>query len=284
MIVFDELHPTVALALTYGLDILGAILILIAGWILAGWASRLVARSSERNPNIDRALSGIFARVVRVGILVFTVIAVLNQFGIATTSLVALLGAAGLAIGLALQGTLSNVASGVMLLVLRPFKIGDAIDAGGIAGLIEDIGLFVTRMKSFDGIPMFVPNSKLWGAEIKNFSQSQTRRIDMVFSIGYNDNIDEAIHIINNILAEDERVLPEPEPLIAVGELAENSINIWVRPWTKAADFFKTKLDLTKRIKERFDEEGISIPFPQRDIRIIQGEPVSGTTKDLKAE
>lgn len=225
---------------------------------------------SEKSEKVDRTLNLVLARVVRLVILAITIIAVLERFGVPIASFVALLGAAGLAIGLALQGTLTNIASGVMLLTLRPFKVGEAIDAGGTLGIIEDIGLFATQMRSFEGIAMFVPNSRLWGSEIRNFTRTKKRRIDLVFGIAYGDDINKAFEVIQDVLASEERVLEDPAPLLAVGDLGDSSVDLWVRPWTLGPDFFMTMLDLRKRIKERFEEEGITIPFPQRDIHVIE--------------
>ena len=257
------------LLIAYGLNVLGAIATLVAGWLVAAWTAKLVARVSERSPKIDRALSQIFAKVVRIAILAFTLIAVLNRFGVETTALVALVGAAGLAVGLALQGTLGHVAAGVVILGLRPFRIGDAVEIGGTMGIVEEVGLFVCKLKTFDGVAVRVPNGQIVNSEIKNFSENDTRRADMVFGIGYDDDMDAALAIIKEELSRDERVLPEPEPLVAVGELGDSSVDLWVRPWVKRSDFLKVKLDLTKRVKERFDEAGITIPYPQRDVHLF---------------
>ena len=264
------MEDTVALLIGYGMNVLGAILILILGWVAAGWIGKLVERAADRHEKFDRTLALTLARVARIGVLAFTLIAVLAQFGIQTASLVALLAAAGLAIGLSLQGALSNVAAGILLLTLRPIRVGEAVDLGGTMGMVEDIGLFLTRMRSFDGVITHVPNSNIWGSEIKNFTRSETRRVDLVFSIAYDDDMDKAIAVIKEVLELDERVLDEPAPLIAIGELSDSSVDIWARPWTKGSDLFAARLDLTKRVKERFDAEAITIPFPQRDVHIVQ--------------
>lgn len=261
------------LAVQYGLNVLGAVLILVVGWALSGWASRIIRRLGDRSERLDRTIVLVLARLARWVVMVFTVIAVLNRFGIQTTSIVALLGAAGLAVGLALQGALGNVAAGLMILGLRPFRVGDAIEVGGTTGVVDDIGLFVTRMHAFDNVAIYLPNSSIWGSEIRNFSQNPTRRVDLLFGIGYGDDIEHAIRVIEEVIQADERVLTEPEPLIAVDSLGDDSVKLLVRPWVERADAYAVKLDLTRRIKERFDEEGISIPFPQRDVHLIERVP-----------
>ncbi|MBP3192801.1 mechanosensitive ion channel family protein [Natronogracilivirga saccharolytica] len=254
----------------YGLNVLGAIVILIVGWLVASWVSKRVFRACDKSERIDNTLSPLIAKAAKIIILFATLIAVLGQFGIETASLVALLGVAGLAIGLALQGTLSNVASGVMLLTFRPFNVGDFIDAGGTMGIVDEIGLFTTKMHTLDNVYLLVPNSNIWGANIKNFSRNELRRVDMVFGISYSDDIDKAFEIIQEALDADERVLKDPEPLLAVGELGNSSVDLLVRPWTKGPDWWATRLALTKDIKQRFDKGGITIPFPQRDVHLFQ--------------
>jgi small conductance mechanosensitive channel len=256
-----------------GLNVLAAIAILVVGWVVAGWVGRLVLGATERDPRIDRTLATVFARVARAAVLVFTVIAVLDRFGVQTASLVALLGAAGLAIGLALQGALSNVAAGVMILGLRPFRIGDAVDIGGTVGAVEDVGLLVTKMRTFDGVPVFMPNGRIWGNEIKNFSRAERRRIDLTIGVGYGDDLDHTLRVLGQIVAAEPRVLIDPEPLLKVTALGDSAVDLLVRVWTLPADFLATQMDLTKAIKQRFDAEGISIPFPQRDVHYVPSEP-----------
>ena len=255
----------------YGLDVVGAIIILILGWAASNWFAARVRNYLQRSHRVDPTLTPIFATGTKVLILVVTLLAVLNQFGVETTSIVAVVGAAGLAIGLALQGTLSNIASGMMLLILRPFNVGDTIVVGNTTGVVDEIGLFVTEMHTFDNIYVVFPNSKVWGDKIENYTRNSTRRVDMEFGIHYDDDIDKAMRIIKEELGGDERVLAEPEPLIAVGTLADSSVNIRVRPWAETANVWPLRYDLTKRIKQRFDEENITIPFPQRDIHYIAG-------------
>ncbi len=253
----------------YGFNIVGAIVILIIGWLIAGWASKRVRKACQKSERIDETLTPILAQTVKVLILIATVIAVLNRFGVETTSLVALLGVAGLAVGLALQGTLSNFSAGVMIMLFRPFSVGNAVNISGVLGVVDEIGLFSTKMHTFDNIHMIIPNSNIWGQNISNFSTLPTRRVDMVFGISYTDDIDKAMKIINEALAADERVLKDPEPMVAVGELGDSSVDLFVRPWVKASEMWPTRFALIKDIKERFDKEGISIPFPQRDVHLF---------------
>ncbi|HKI57460.1 MAG TPA: mechanosensitive ion channel domain-containing protein [Trueperaceae bacterium] len=254
-----------------GFDVLAAIAILIIGWLLGRWAAALTRRLAERSGRLDRTVTNLLARLARWTVLAFTVIAVLGRFGVQTASLVALLGAAGLAVGLALQGALSNVAAGVMLIALRPFSVGDAIDVGGTMGTVDDINLFATRLTSFDGVPVHVPNSNIWGKDIKNFSQADQRRNDLVVGIGYDDDIGAAMDVLRGLLDADSRVLAEPAPMIAVDSLGDSSVNLLMRYWTAAGDFYATKVDLTRAVKERFDASNISIPFPQRDLHLVEG-------------
>ncbi len=254
------------------LNVLAAAAILAAGWIAAGWVSRTVVRATSSNQRLDRTIVSVLAKIARYAILIFTIIAVLNRFGVQTTSIVALLGAAGLAIGLALQGALANVASGVMLLGLRPFRLGDAVEIAGTVGAVEEIGLFATRLRTFDGVVVHTPNSRIWGSEIKNYTQAERRRADLVVGISYGDDIATAVRIAQEMLAADERVLNDPEPMVKVDELGESSVDLRIRFWTLPADVFTTKWDLTREVKERFDAGGVSIPFPQRDLHLIQDE------------
>lgn len=271
----DELNKiketAIPILVDYGLDVLGAFVILILGWAAANWFATRVRKYLERSQQIDATLIPIIATGTKVIILIVTALAVLNQFGVETASIIAVVGAAGLAIGLALQGTLSNIASGMMLLILRPFNVGDTIVVGDTTAVVDEIGLFVTEMHTFDNIYVVFPNSKVWGDKIENYTRNSTRRVDMEFGIHYDDDINKAMTIIKEVLNSDERVMAEPEPLIAVGTLADSSVNIRVRPWTQTDNVWPLRYDLIKCIKERFDEENITIPFPQRDIHYIAG-------------
>ena len=258
--------------LTYGINVLGAIATLIAGYIVAGWLGRLVNSAVSKIDKIDPVFHHLPGKVVRVAILIFTLIAVLNRFGVETTSLIALLGAAGLAIGLALQGTLSNVAAGVMVLFFRPFKIGDAVQLDGKVYVIDALGFFICKAHLPDGPLVFIPNSKIWGQTIINLSvtDKDIRRIDESYGIAYGDNIDTALAILNQIALDEPRILQDPAPLIKVDSLGDSSVNILFRVWTSRTDWWATKLDLIQRCKEKLEQGGCSIPFPQREIHVIQ--------------
>ncbi|MEK9723061.1 MAG: mechanosensitive ion channel domain-containing protein [Rhodospirillaceae bacterium] len=270
----DQVRETVALAVeivtAYGLDVIGAIVILIIGWWFAGRGKAWTAKALNKTGKVDAMITGFLANMVRYIVIIVTVLAVLDRFGVETTSFVAIVGAAGLAIGLALQGTLSNVAAGVMLLFFRPFKVDDFIEGGGHTGIVKSLSLFVTHMKTGDNIEIIVPNSQLWGAAIKNYSYNETRRVDFVFGIGYGDDIDKAMGIIRAVVDADERTHKDPEPFIVVGELADSSVNLIVRIWCANADYWGLKFDVTKAVKQRFDAEGVSIPFPQRDVHLYK--------------
>ncbi len=265
-----ELTPTgIDTLVALGLNVLAAALILALGWMFAGWVERTVRALAVRKSRLDAALAGVAGRVLRGLVLVFALIAVLDRFGVQTTSLVALIGATGLAIGLSLQGALGNVAAGVLLLTLRPFRIGDAVLVGGTAGMVEDLGLFVTKLRTFDGVVVHMTNSSVWGDAVQNFSQAERRRADLSFGIGYGDDMRKAVAAVRAVLAEDERVLSDPEPMVVVDALGESSVDLLCRFWTAPADLFTTRWAVTEAVKARFDAEGISIPFPQRDVHLI---------------
>lgn len=266
------LNQAVDLGIDYGLDLLGALVILIAGWALAGWVRRRLLRVLDRTPRVDQTLRPVIASVVRYAILVFVVIAVLARFGVQTTSVIALLGAAGLAVGLALQGTLQNIAAGIMLLFLRPFRVGDYIDAEGLSGTVGEIGLFTTEMRTYQGIYLEVPNAKLWNRAILNYSRVEARRLDIVVGISYGDDIDKAQAALLDLMTSDSRANAEPEPQVMVKELADSSVNLNLRCWAAPGDYWGLLFDLNKAIKQRLDAEGITIPFPQRDVHLYKTE------------
>jgi small conductance mechanosensitive channel len=265
----ENLAPQIMdMMLGYGLNLIGAIMILLLGWIASGWAARGVRRSLEKAKWVDGTLKPFFASVVRYLILIITVVAVLSQFGVQTTSLIALLGAAGLAVGLALQGTLSNVAAGVMLLFLRPFKIGDFIEVGPQMGTVKEIGLFTTELLTPNNIFISLPNANVWNQTIINYTRNPTRRFDLTVGIDYNDDIDKAIGIVRELIAADERILKEPEPTVGVRALGESSVDLFIRGFCNLPDFWAAFFDLQKNVKQAFDREGITIPFPQRTVSI----------------
>lgn len=258
----------------FGIDLLSALLIIIIGWTAAGWAQRAVRRSLHRVQRLDRTLVGVIAGVVRYFILITVLVMVLGRFGVQTTSILAALGAIGLAIGLALQGTLANIAAGVMLLLLRPFKVGDYVDANGHAGTVEEVGLFTTEMTTFDGIYQSVPNSAIWGGRVINYTRNPTRRHDILIGISYRDDIDRAQQVLLEVMHADERVLDEPQaatsPHVLVRDLADSSVTLGVRFWTSSDDYWPANFELRKQAKQALDANGITIPFPQRDMHIYR--------------
>lgn len=264
------IEHVIQVTVDYGVEILGAVVLLIIGWTVAGWVRRLVRRGLNRLPRVDETLKPFIANLVWYLIIVFVLVAVLNQFGVQTTSIIAVLGAAGLAIGLALQGTLSNVASGVMLLFLRPFNVGDYVDAGGIAGTAVEVGLFNTEIKTRDGLCLIVPNKIIWDSPITNFDRNPTRRFDIAVGISYGDAVEGAMALLMGLLEDDPRVLDDPEPIVMVQELGDSAVIINMRGWTKGADFWATVWDINKSAKTDLEAAGFSIPFPQRDLHIIQ--------------
>jgi small conductance mechanosensitive channel len=259
---------------TYGIKIIGAIIILILGRVAAGIGRGIVRRIMEKS-KADPALISFVGSIVYFIILIFAVLAALAKFGIQTASFVAILGAAGFAVGFAMQGSLANFAAGVMLLVFRPFKLGDFIQGGGEAGTVKEIGLFTTILATPDNIKVIVPNGKLFGDVIRNISAYDTRRVDMVIGIGYASDIQKAIDVMTNLIKEDSRILADPPYQIAVSELADSSVNFVVRTWVKKEDYWGVKFDLTRKIKEAFDENGIEIPFPQRVVHMLAEDSTS---------
>jgi small conductance mechanosensitive channel len=229
---------------------------------------KAVGRGAER-ANLDQTLIPFLCGVSYYVILAIVAIAALGIVGIQTASLLAVLGAAGLAVGLALQGTLSNFAAGVMLLLFRPFRVGDFVDVGGTAGSVVAIGLFVTTLNTPDNVQILMPNSRIWGDTIRNYAANDTRRNDMVVGISYSDDIGSAISIIQDVLDSDSRVMGDPVPVIAVNELGDSSVNLVVRPWCRKEDYWALRFDMMRRLKEKLEGGGVSIPFPQRDVHLF---------------
>jgi small conductance mechanosensitive channel len=256
----------------YGLKLLAAIAIFFIG----RWVAKLLRKIIERlmvRGNVDQTLVSFTGNLAYVALLAFVIIAALGQLGVQTTSFIAVLGAAGLAIGLALQGSLSNFAAGFLMIIFRPFKVGDYIEGAGTAGTVEEIQIFTTQLKTPDNKTVIIPNSSLTADNIVNWSVKGTRRVDLTMGIGYADDIDKARQIMADIIAADDRILKEPAPQIAVAELADSSVNFTVRPWTAAGDYWNVYFDLTERFKKAFDAQGVSIPFPQRDVHVYQHTP-----------
>ena len=249
--------------------VLAALIILVIGRVAAGWVRKLTRKGLERG-EVDATLVPFVAKLVYWAVMAVVVIAALNRLGVATTSVVAIFGAAGIAVGLALKDTLSNFASGVMLLVFRPFDLGDYVDAGGTAGTVMEIGIFATTLKSPDNIKIIIPNSQIYGATISNFNGNETRRVDLVMGISYDDSIQIAIDTIRRIVTSHELVLADPEPVIAVSKLGDSSIDLVVRPWCKTEDYWTLRFDLNRSLKEGLEAAGCSIPYPQRDVHMYQ--------------
>jgi small conductance mechanosensitive channel len=260
----DELMPLIT---TYGLKVLGAIVILIIGRLIAGIIRSGVERLLRKN-NLDAAIVSFGGNLAYIIVWAGVILAALGQFGIETASFIAIMGAAGFAIGFALQGSLANFASGILLLVFRPFKEGDFVDVAGVTGVVKEMHLFNTILFTPDNVKVFVPNGQIYGNTIKNVTANDTRRIDLVIGIGYSSPMDKAKQIMEDIIAADERVLKDPAVTVAVAELADSSVNFVVRPWVATTDYWAVRFDITKKIKERFDEEGIEIPFPQRTVHM----------------
>jgi small conductance mechanosensitive channel len=255
----------------YGLRAIFAVVVFIVG----RWVAKVLTNFVEKIMNkkeVDPTIVSFVANMTYVALLVFVVLAALGQLGIQTTSFIAVIGAAGLAIGLALQGSLSNFAAGFLMIIFRPFKVGDYIEGAGVAGTVESIQIFTTQLKSPDNKTVIIPNAKLTADNITNYTVKGTRRVDLVFGIGYGDDIDKAKKIMTDILEKDERILKDPATKIAVVELADSSVNFIVRPWVKGDDYWDVYFDTTENVKKSFDAEGVSIPFPQRDVHVYKHE------------
>ena len=264
----DAVETLIAFATTYGLKVVGAILVLIVGRMVAGWVRKGIRKAMTKT-GTDPAVVSFVSSLGYYLVLIAVVLAALKNFGIETASMVAVLGATGFAVGFALQGSLSNFAAGVLLLVFRPYKIGEYVEAGGVAGTVREMGMFSTVLNTPDNVRVIVPNGKIFGDTIKNYAGEDTRRVDMVIGIGYDSSIPRATEILLDLMKSDERILSDPEPMVAVAELADSSVNFIVRPWVKKEDYWAVKCDLTRKIKESFEQNGIEIPFPQRVVHNI---------------
>ena len=249
----------------WGLKVLGALIV--------AWIGRMVARSIRtvverllRRANVDATLVPFVAGLTYYLVLAVVMVAALGMVGIQTASIIAVLGAAGLAVGLALQGTLSNFAAGVMLLVFRPFRVGDWVEVGGHAGSVQAVGLFSTVLNTGDNVQIVVPNSSVFGGTIRNYAANETRRNDLVIGISYDDDIGVAIRTIRDVLDADDRVLADPPPLVAVSELGDSAVNLVVRPWCRREDYWPLRFDLLRTLKERIEAAGCSFPYPQTDV------------------
>ena len=251
----------------WGINIVMAIVIYIVGKFVVGILVNVFGTVMARSKYDDMLIDFVKA-ILNAILMLFVIVASLDKLGVNTTSMVAIFGAAGLAIGLSLQGSLQNFAAGVMLFVFRPFKSGDFIDAAGEMGTVISISIFTTIMTTPDNKQIIVPNGKVYGGNITNFSANETRRVDMLVGISYDSDLKKAKQILNEMVSADERILKDPAPIVAVSELADSSVNFVVRPWVKSADFWDVKFDFTEAVKLRFDAEGIIIPFPQMDVHL----------------
>lgn len=252
------------LIISFGLKVLGALFVLVIGLRIAGWLAGLVRREAMKREGIDDTLGSFFASLVRWAITAAVLIAVLQVFGVQATSFVAVLGALTLAIGLSMQGALGNIASGVMIMLFRPYKLGDYIEAAGVGGTVKDINLFQTVLATPDNVKVLVPNSQAIDGVIRNYTGYDTRRADVTFGIDYDDDMDKAIAIIRQVIDADARIFKDPEPFVKVVNLGDSSVDIATRSWVKAEDVWDVKFHLTKAVKEAFDREGISIPYPHQ--------------------
>ena len=266
----EELWKTLVTAATnWGPAVISAVATLIIGWIVAKILRGILRRVMTR-AKVEPTLTGFLSSLFYIAAMTLVVVSAIGKLGVQTMSFVAVLGAAGLAVGFALQGSLANFAAGVLLIIFRPFKVGDYVEAGGVAGSVEEIQIFATHFKTPDNKAVIVPNAAISGGNITNYSAKDTRRIDLVFGIGYGDDIRKAKEILAGILAKDDRILKDPEPTVAVGELGESSVNIVCRPWVKTVDYWAVLFDVTEAVKTQFDAQGITIPFPQQDVHMYQ--------------
>jgi len=255
--------------LDFAINTVTAIAIFLIGRIVVRFLTRGMRKIMEQQ-DVDKTLVSFASNFVGMVLLAFVIIAAIGALGVQTTSFIAVLGAAGLAIGLALQGSLSNFASGVLIVLFRPYKVGDWIEAAGVSGSVEEVQILTTVLKTGDNKQVIVPNSQIMNSIITNYSANDTRRIDMIVGVSYDDDLDQVRKTLEELVAADDRVLDDPACTIAVSELADSSVNFIVRPWTATADYWGLKLDLTEAIKKRFDKEGISFPFPQQDVHLYK--------------
>jgi small conductance mechanosensitive channel len=252
----------------YGLKVIGAIVVLIIGRFFAGGVRRATRRALKRS-NVDATLIPFITGMVYWLAMAFVVVAVLGLFGIPTASFVAVLGAAGLAVGLAMQGTLSNFAAGVMLLIFRPFKVGDLVETAGTLGKVEEIGIFATQLNTLDNVRVIISNSTVYGDKISNYTTNEIRRVDLTVGVSYGDDLELAKQTILAVVTGHENVLKDPAPQVEVVEMADSSVNFIVRPWCVTEDYWRVYFDVTQGCKERLEAAGCSIPFPQRDVHLF---------------
>ena len=251
----------------FGINLLIALAIFYFGKMVISLVVRGIRKVMQRQ-EVDKTLETFVCNLVRMVLLVIVIIAAIGQLGIQTTSFIAIFGAAGLAVGLALQGSLSNFAAGVLIVLFRPYRVGDFIEAAGISGVVEQVQILTTILKTGDNKQIIVPNGQIMDSIITNYSANDKRRVDMVVGVSYDDDLDKVRSTIEELIAAEERVLEEPACTIAVSALADSSVNFVVRPWVKTADYWGVMFDLTEAIKKRFDKDGITFPFPQQDVHL----------------
>ena len=256
-------------AVDFGKNIFIALVIFYVGRMAIGLVVRALHKLIQKQ-GIDKTLETFVCNLVRTALLVVVIIAAIGALGVETTSFIAIFGAAGLAVGLALQGSLSNFAAGVLIVLFRPYKVGDFIEGAGISGSVEQVQILTTVLRTGDNKQVIVPNSQIMNSIITNYSANDTRRVDMVVGVSYDDDLDKVRKTIRELVAADERILAEPECTIAVSALADSSVNFVVRPWVKTSDYWGVMFDMTEAIKNRFDQEGISFPFPQQDVHLYK--------------
>ena len=265
----NYINKAIELTMTYGPKFILAIIVLFLGLWIIKLITKMMMKSFERS-KIDLSLQKFSANLISALLKVLLFVSVASMVGIATTSFVAIIGAASLAVGLALQGSLANFAGGVLILLFRPFKVEDVIEAQGFIGKVHEIRVFNTVLKTFDNKTIIIPNGAISGGSIINYSTEPQRRIDMSFGIGYGDDIKKAKNVLQGLIDEDSRILKEPAPLVALSELGDSSVNFVVRVWGNSADYWSIYFDMQEKVKLTFDQEGISIPFPQRDVHLYQ--------------
>lgn len=257
------------LGVDFGIRLIAAIAIFYIGRIVARFVTNGI-RKIMKSQEVDKILESFVSNLVYWALMAFVIIAAISQIGVQTTSLIAIMGAAGLAVGLALQGSLANFAAGVLIVLFRPYRVGDYVEAAGVAGSVVQVQILTTILKTADNKQIVVPNGQIMSSIITNYSANETRRVDLVIGISYDDDIDKARDTVQELIDADHRILKDPTCLVAVAELADSSVNIAVRPWVKTTDYWSVYFDLTEAIKKRFDKEGISFPFPQQDVHLIQ--------------
>lgn len=266
-------HAQIAIA-AWAPKVIGALAVILLGRLIAGWV-RTATRNTLKSAGFDPMLVPFLSSLAFAVLILLAVLSAAAVLGVSITAFVAVLGAVGLAIALAFQGTLSNFAAGVMLLTFRPFRVGDFVEAAGVGGAVDEIGVFMSTLSTPDNVRITLPNSEISGAVIKNYTAHTTRRIDLVMGVSYDDDLTVAIRTIESVLQGDDRVLSDPAPVVAVNELADSSVTLVVRPWVETADYWGARWDLTKRLKEALEAAGCSIPYPQRDVRLFGEKPTA---------